>query len=371
MIYEVFNLVKTTIYNPDVYCSSCFFRTGPATDKKKALIQMTERCNLHCEHCFVSATGQGNDIAFDKIISKVLPQFLNANINKVTITGGEPLVYPHLVEVVEAMVDREISVGICSNATLITKELCERLSSIGNVHFNTSLDGFSEFSHGRFRGAVDKGVFERTINGIHLLSQYDLLQGILVTPNIYTPIDEYVEICRFAKSVNAKYVLFNPLSEFGRGEINTELAYKDELMSELKQRTLLLMDSDLEIVYIRFPNTEKMPLGKCVAGDITYVFTNGDVAICPYMAFSSKDKKSRYDYGDFIIGNIFDKSFCYNDSIKSYSYPDDVKDVCSGCEFEGCLKGCFAIKISKGLALNDTDIALCPINQHNWESYGK
>jgi MoaA/NifB/PqqE/SkfB family radical SAM enzyme len=37
----------------DEQASSCYFRTTVDTPYRKALVQITERCNLRCAHCFV------------------------------------------------------------------------------------------------------------------------------------------------------------------------------------------------------------------------------------------------------------------------------------------------------------------------------
>ena len=37
---------------------------------------------------------------------------------QITLTGGEPFAHPHLFEICEAFVERGMSVGICTNATL-------------------------------------------------------------------------------------------------------------------------------------------------------------------------------------------------------------------------------------------------------------
>src|SRR5262245_22038983 len=46
----------------DGVAASCYFRTTTVQPERKALVQITERCNLHCAHCFVSATREGTDI---------------------------------------------------------------------------------------------------------------------------------------------------------------------------------------------------------------------------------------------------------------------------------------------------------------------
>lgn len=51
----------------------------------------------------------------------------------------------------------------------------------------------------------------------------------------------------------------------------------------VEKQTELLATDNFQIVYIRFPNNEQKPIGKCPIGSVLYVFTNGDVAICPYM----------------------------------------------------------------------------------------
>ena len=55
----------------------------------------------------------------------------------------------------------------------------------------------------------------------------------MTSPNKYSSINEYIDICKFAKECKAKYVLFNPLSKFGRGEYTQNLAYTQEELTEL------------------------------------------------------------------------------------------------------------------------------------------
>lgn len=290
-------------------CAACYFRSAADYPSKKSLLQITERCNLHCKHCFVSSVCNGRDMDLDLVLNKIIPEFVKNNISKVTLTGGEPFVYPHLSEVVEALRNNGISVCICTNASLITLEFINMIKKFGGIHFNVSLDGFSNRSHGKFRGNDSAELFDNILTNIKLLGNENMLNGILVTPNIYASIEEYKEICKFAKENNAKYVLFNPLSEFGRGEKSVTLSYTEQQMIDLRKAVEGYSDSNFETVFIRFPNTNSIPLNKCPAGDIIYIFTNGDIAYCPYMVFAAKNSSSIYDYQDFVMGNVFSGSF--------------------------------------------------------------
>jgi len=47
--------------------SACYFRSTAAAGERKALVQITERCNLHCAHCFVSAGREGLDMNLERV----------------------------------------------------------------------------------------------------------------------------------------------------------------------------------------------------------------------------------------------------------------------------------------------------------------
>lgn len=81
---------------------------------------LTERCNLHCAHCFVSSTKNGIDINLEDIVNRVIPRLAEARVSRMTLTGGEPFAHPHLFEICEAFVQQDMSVGICTNATCDT-----------------------------------------------------------------------------------------------------------------------------------------------------------------------------------------------------------------------------------------------------------
>lgn len=345
------------------FCASCYFRSIATPPYKKIMLQLTEKCNLCCKHCFVSSTSSGNEMEYDKIENILLPHLIQANVKKVTLTGGEPFVFSRLLDVIRLLNNNNIQISICTNASLITEKFLDEILDINKIHFNVSLDGFSNSSHGAFRGNSDEKIFKRIISNISMLGRYHLLNGILVTPNHYTKIEEYEKICKFGKEVGAKYVLINPLSSFGRGEKTYSLGYTQDELIKLYDITQKYDSADFEIIYIRFPNTAQKPLEKCVAGKISYVFTSGEVAICPYMAFAAKDTISRYEPEQFIIGNAFTESFNLDEALTNYKLPfDSCGEQCSGCAYTECSKGCYAAKISTGHILSDADLEMCPRN---------
>lgn len=344
--------------------SSCFFRTKVNPPYRKALLQITEKCDLKCVHCFVSSEEEGNSLSIKDIKSTIIPRLIDSKVTKITLTGGEPLLHPHLNEVIQLLVNVDIEVGVCTNGYSLTSEIIENISRIGNTHFNVSLDGFSSKSHNSFRRKED--AFEKTIQNINILSDYDLLQGILVTPNIFASASEYEDIFKFAIEKKAEYVLMNPLSSFGRGvESKQKYGASIEMMTQIRKITEKYR-SKIQPVYIRFPNNA-LPLSKCESvGNIIYIFTNGRVAICPYLAFATDDPTNVYGRDKFIAGNILkdDNIAELLDSFDYSIFEDMGKNVkCVDCEIAlKCGKGCPAAIVGQGLRIGEVDTEICPFS---------
>ena len=130
--------------------TSCYFRTTTDGHHRKALVQIDERCNLHCAPCFVSATRRGTTMPYQQITDVLIPPAGRMPGGAVTLTGGEPTIHPQFLDVVRAFRDAGMAVGVCTNATTLDDQQISALARIGGVHCNVSMDGFRPESHGRF-----------------------------------------------------------------------------------------------------------------------------------------------------------------------------------------------------------------------------
>jgi radical SAM protein with 4Fe4S-binding SPASM domain len=344
--------------------SSCYFRTTTDGDSRKALVQIDERCNLHCAHCFVSATHQGQTMGYGDILEKVIPRLAACRVDRVTLTGGEPTIHPHFLDVVRGFRSAGMGVGVCTNATILGQEQIAELTEIGGVHCNVSLDGFGPESHGRFRG--DRDSFHTTITTVKALAKAGLLQGLLCTPNSLAQDTEYGQLCQFAVEHGAEYVLFNPLSSMGRGvKARRALAATEERMLRIHQMIDPFDGPNLDVVRIRFPNAAGTPLAGCEAGRVIYVFTSGEMTVCPYLVFAAKTPQSQHDPAEFIVGNIFtDRDIA--ERLDAYSTAERLdmgtNPTCRSCGIaDSCGKGCPAAVIAAGERVGALDAEVCPI----------
>ncbi|WP_405793214.1 radical SAM protein [Streptomyces sp. NBC_01506] len=342
--------------------ASCYFRTTVDHPNRKALIQICEPCNEKCAHCFVSATKRGDYMPLTDIQTKLIPQLADARVNRVTLTGGEPFMHPALIEIVAAFRDAGMGVGVCTNATMVTDDQIRQLAAF-DAHMNVSLDGFSSESHGKFRGRPEG--FVETVATVERFGRAGILQGLLCTPNNLAEDDEYRQLCEFARDQGAKYVLMNPLGEMGRGANSSKrLRRPDEHMHYIRHITMPFVDDGLDMVHIRFPNDDK-PLSGCEAGTIIYVFTKGEVAVCPYLVFAARTKVSRHPDTDFIIGNVWTDTDVA-DRLDAYKFHDrwdlGANPTCGGCPMsKDCGKGCPAAVVAAGQRIGAVDTEQCPV----------
>lgn len=345
----------------DTHASSCYFRTSVGGDGRKALIQITERCNLHCAHCFVSSGNWGEHMRFEDIVERVLPRLRQARVERITLTGGEPFVHPSIMEICQAIAELDMPLGICTNATQTTDDQIEYLKRLGNVHINVSFDGFRPESHGKFRG--NQSSFGVTVETTRKFAEAGLLQGLLSTPNALTDVEEFAALCEFAVEVGAEYVLMNPLSSFGRGaKSQGRLAADDQKMRAIQAVTEHFMERGLDLVHIRFPNDDK-PLGGCDIGKLIYVFADGQLAVCPYIVFAARTPQSKYPDTEFLAENILTDEV--GPALDAYDFHSrfrvgsNVK--CGSCAMNSsCGKGCPAAIISRGGYIGEVDTEQCP-----------
>jgi radical SAM protein with 4Fe4S-binding SPASM domain len=120
-------------------------------------VEVTGACNLRCRMCLVRyapAVGR-RDGALDLEQFLALLDELPA-LTKLTLQGlGEPLLSPHLLEMVEAARAREIAVGFNSNGVLLDRATAERLVAAGLSWLHVSLDGATAPTYADVRHGTD------------------------------------------------------------------------------------------------------------------------------------------------------------------------------------------------------------------------
>ncbi len=131
-------------------------------------------CNLSCPGC--GKIQHPTDILRRRLsVEDVLGAMQECGAPMCSIAGGEPLLHPDIVRMVEALVERKIFVYLCTNAVLLPRRIADFTPS---PYFSwvMHVDGLRE----RHDAAVDReGVFDTVVEAIRDAKQ----RGFRVTTN--------------------------------------------------------------------------------------------------------------------------------------------------------------------------------------------
>lgn len=106
------------------------------TDNPGAWLEVTDRCNLVCRGCYRHKLG--GDRRLEEIKTDIDACMRMTNCDSITIAGGEPLIYPHLADVIRHIRLRGAKPVLLTNGVGFTAEVAARLSRAGlaRVHFH-------------------------------------------------------------------------------------------------------------------------------------------------------------------------------------------------------------------------------------------
>jgi len=132
-------------------------------------------CNIACKHCFISCGPKVETHRMMTVeqVERALDDGAAAGMRSVWYTGGEPLIHPELLELVDLALART-PLGILTNGMGIDDRMAEALAqrfreSPYNLEIRVSLDGHDAVTNDRVRG---KGVFDATCAGIARLAAH-------------------------------------------------------------------------------------------------------------------------------------------------------------------------------------------------------
>lgn len=177
-------------------------------------LQLLHRCNLACRHCYLGPPRPDEMPMADAL--SIVREFAAMGGLRLMISGGEPLIYPHLREFLAATEGLKLRRILLTNGTLITGANAQWLS-VEEIQF--SLDGWRR-GHETLRGA---GSFDGVMRGIR--SAQDAGIPISIATMIHRGnLDEFEQLRRFTEEIGALEWGVDILCMAGTLERNLDLA---------------------------------------------------------------------------------------------------------------------------------------------------
>jgi radical SAM protein with 4Fe4S-binding SPASM domain len=281
---------------------------------------LTYRCNLACEHCYLDAGGSPKveDDSFSdrselntEECRRVVDEIAEFAPEALTIlTGGEPLLRRDILEIIRYAHGRKLWVVVGTNGVSITEKLARLLLQEGVRGLSLSLDALDAERHDGFRRV--RGAWNNTVRGAGILTDVGLPFIVQTTVGRHN-LDELGQIAEFAhERLSARVWNLYFLVQTGRGSFVSDIlpGEYDGVLAELSslQRRYegrMVVNAKCAPHYVkqllqedagsRFVRSYTGGAGGCPAGThYLGIRPNGDVTPCPYLpVFGGNLKRDR------------------------------------------------------------------------------
>lgn len=271
-------------------------------------LELTRACNLKCIHCLNNSGIKQKDELTKEDLLKLIKNFSSHGVQEIRFTGGEPLLFNGIYDLIRFATEEGICTSLGTNGTLITKEVAKKLKESGLKKVVVSIDG-NKKTHDKIRGRKN---YQKAMNGLKYLQK----NGINVRVNSVIMKSNMDDVIKLAKKMSRKKItiFIRRFISSGRGKEleNNMLNKKDydyvrnKLQKELTKKTYVnghyLRNDEGVNSRIKLP----FVIRGCKAGQraIT-ILPNGDINLCGFLAAQDFPKvgniKELDDFLDFWI----------------------------------------------------------------------
>ena len=191
-------------------------------NKNSVFLCVTDFCNAHCSFCDFWKTERATHIKKDDVELTVDLLQSKLNCGFLEITGGEPLIYPYIYNLIEAATKKKIITQLMSHGGLLTEDKIQRLNETGLNIISISVDHYDENIFNNHRGI--ENLSQIIQNNLSYFKQTKIITSAGITIAKHN-IDDFEKTAEFALSIGFDLVFFSlPI-------MGTESTYKIGLNS--------------------------------------------------------------------------------------------------------------------------------------------
>jgi pyruvate-formate lyase-activating enzyme len=157
------------------------------------------------------------------VLTRALQVLSGEGFNVVSVSGGEPLLYKPLFEILRFARSLGMTVTLTTNGMLLREAVIERLAETAHL-LAISLDGVPE-SHNRMRS--HQQAFEKMARNVKMVRAAKIPFGFIFALTLYN-LHELAWVAQFAHEQGAALLQVHPLEEEGRAGQELQGAAPDE-----------------------------------------------------------------------------------------------------------------------------------------------
>lgn len=199
-------------------------------------ISLTEKCNLRCQYCMpeegVSLTPKDRLLSAEEIL-RIARLFVSEGVDKVRLTGGEPMIRKDLEYIVESLAELGVKqIGLTTNGLLLKRRLAD-LQNAGLTHLNVSLDTLIPQ---KFELITRRRGWERVMDGIDLALDLGFspvkVNCVIMRGKNEEELTNFVELTRH-KDIDIRFIEYMPFD--GNKWVDKKMVSYTEMLENIAQ----------------------------------------------------------------------------------------------------------------------------------------
>lgn len=288
---------------------------------------VTTRCNMYCKGCYNTVKSDCNaDIDLNKA-KRIIDNLARLSVLSVSFGGGEPTLYPHIIELAKYTRSKNILPNMTTNGLTMTEDFAKQCRVFGNVHFSVHKPADVEIA---FKAAKIYKKYTGKRAGLNLL----------ITTETYPLFDEIVKRAGksgFNKILFLRYKKTSKNAGIDDLDMDDKMPEVFEKIKELskKSRLMFLFDcsSMQELAHSRLISEKllkKVDANGCMGGNMYIAIdVNGNYKPCSFWGETIADA----EHLDF-------DNWMNNEKLIAFRNFRSSKH-CNNCEYmEICNGGC-------------------------------
>ncbi len=216
------------------------------TDPKKIAIYLTNKCNLHCKHCFIEGCPKNNQFLSFSQVKTALKYFYQLGFLRVEFTGGEPYLSPYLIPSLKFAKKIGFHTGISTNGT--KNEMFLNISPTFVDKITFSLDGATPKTHDFLRGP---NVFKCCVKNMKTAITKGYRVEAVYTVHNYN-LDDIAPTIKLLDQLGISRLSFNFINNFGSASLNQQFLLDPRRWSEAKK--IFSANRNTKTLSLRYPH---------------------------------------------------------------------------------------------------------------------
>jgi radical SAM protein with 4Fe4S-binding SPASM domain len=200
------------------YLAALYRKTGQANIPFAGSLELTERCNLHCVHCYLGDQNELRHNRFRELNTGqwegILDQVAEAGCLRLLITGGDPMLRKDFADIYRHAKELGLLVTLFTNGTLVTDAICNLFRELPPYKVEITLYGATAETYERVTGIP--GSHARCWQGIGRLRALGVelgLKTVLLNQNKH----EFQQLAEQAKTYGNQKFRFDVEIQAGFG----------------------------------------------------------------------------------------------------------------------------------------------------------